>query len=112
VATFVKNVLRKENVTVNGDGQQTRDLIYVKDAVQGVIKAMESSSNSAEIFLLSTNTETSVNKVLGVIEDLVRVKANVVHSDFLKGDIMRMKYSCAKARRILGLTLHILWNKG
>jgi len=102
VATFVKNVLRKEMVTVNGDGQQTRDLLYVKDAVQGVIKAMESSSNSAEIFLLSTNTETSVNKVLRVIEDLVRVKANVVHSDFLKGDIMRMRYNYAKAQRILG----------
>jgi UDP-glucuronate decarboxylase len=102
VATFVKNVLRREMVTVNGDGQQTRDLLYVKDAVQGVIKAMDSSSNSAEIFLLSTNTETSVNKVLRVIEDLVRVKANVVHSDFLKGDIMRMRYNYAKAQRILG----------
>jgi nucleoside-diphosphate-sugar epimerase len=102
VATFVKNVLRKENVTVNGDGQQTRDLLYVKDAVQGVIKAMESSSNSAEIFLLSTNTETSVNKVLRVIEDIVRIKANVVHSDFLKGDIMRMRYNYTKAQRILG----------
>jgi len=102
VATFVKNVLRKENVIINGDGQQTRDLLYVKDAVQGVIKAMQSSSNSADVFLLSTNTETSVNKVLGVIEDLVRVKANVVHSDLLKGDIMRMKYNYAKARRILG----------
>jgi UDP-glucuronate decarboxylase len=104
VATFVKNVLKKEKVTVNGDGQQTRDLLYVKDAVQGVIKAMESSSNSAEIFLLSTNTETSVNKVLKVIEDLVRVKANVVHSDFLKGDIMRMRYNYAKAQRILGFS--------
>ena len=102
VATFVKNVLRKENVTVNGDGLQTRDLLYVKDAVQGVIKAMESSSNSAEIFLLSTNTETSVNKVLRVIEDIVRIKANVVHSDFLKGDIMRMRYNYTKAQRILG----------
>ena len=102
VATFVKNVLRKENVTVNGDGQQTRDLIYVKDAVQGVIKAMEGSSNSAEIFLLSTNTETSVNKVLHVVEDLVRVKANVIHSDFLKGDIKRMRYNYAKAQRTLG----------
>ncbi len=102
VATFVKNVLRKENVIINGDGQQTRDLLYVKDAVQGVIKAMEGSTNSADVFLLSTNTETSVNKVLGVIEDLVRVKAKVVHSDFLKGDIMRMKYSYTKARRILG----------
>ena len=98
VATFVKNVLGHENVTINGDGMQTRDLLYVKDAVQGVIKAMESSSNSAEIFLLSTNTETSVNKVLESIENIVGAKANVIHSDFLKGDIMRMRYSYSKAK--------------
>ena len=36
------------------------------------------------------------------IEDLVRVKANVIHSDFLKGDIMRMRYNYAKAQRTLG----------
>jgi UDP-glucose 4-epimerase len=102
VATFVKNVVRNEKVTVNGDGLQTRDLLYVKDAVQGVIKAMESSSNSAEIFLLSTNTETSVNKVLKSIENIVGTKANVIHSDFLKGDIMRMRYSYSKAKNNFG----------
>ena len=102
VATFVKNVLGNENVTINGDGQQTRDLLYVKDAVQGVIKAMESSSNSADVFLLSTNTETSVNKVLKSIENIVGNKANVIHSDFLKGDIMRMRYDYSKAKNNFG----------
>ena len=52
-----------------------RDLLYVKDAVQGVIKAMESSSNSADVFLLSTNTETSVNKVLKSIENIVEYQS-------------------------------------
>ena len=112
VATFVKNVVRNENVTVNGDGLQTRDLLYVKDAVQGVRKAMESSSNSAEIFLLSTNTETSVNKVLKSIENIVGTKANVIHSDFLKGDIMRMRYSYSKAKNNFGFEPSYSLEKG
>jgi UDP-glucuronate decarboxylase len=112
VATFVKNVLGNENVTINGDGQQTRDLLYVKDAVQGVIKAMESSSNSADVFLLSTNTETSVNKVLKSIENIVDTKANVIHSDFLKGDIMRMRYSYSKAKNNFGFEPNYSLEKG
>ena len=102
VATFVKNVLEKKEVVINGDGNQTRDLIYVKDAVQGVIKAMESKSNSAEIFLLSTNTETSVNQVLNIVQDISGLDATVVHSSFLKGDIMRMRYNYNKAKQTIG----------
>ena len=96
------SLLDGEKVIINGDGHQTRDLLYVKDGVYGVIKAMESSSDSSEIFLLSTNTETSVNKVLNTIEEIVGVKANIVHSDFLKGDIMRMRYDYSKAKNSIG----------
>ena len=39
VATFVKNVINNENVKINGDGEQTRDLIYVKDAVPRCTKS-------------------------------------------------------------------------
>lgn len=102
VATFVKNVLNNEDVIINGDGEQTRDLIYVKDAIQGVIKAMESSVNNAEIFLLSTNKETSVNQVLHIVEDIVGHKATIKHSEPLKGDIRRMRYDYSKAKNKLG----------
>jgi UDP-glucose 4-epimerase len=102
VATLVKNVLNNEDVIINGDGEQTRDLIYVKDAIQGVIKAMESSVNNAEIFLLSTNKETSVNQVLHIVEDIVGRKARINHSESLQGDIRRMKYDFSKARNKLG----------
>ena len=102
VATFVKKIVNNEEVTINGDGEQTRDLIYVKDAVQGVIKAMNSSNDNANIFLLSTKTETSVNDVLHLIEDIVGLKAKIRKTDPLKGDIKRMKYDYNKAKEKLG----------
>ncbi len=102
VATFVKKIVNNEEVTINGDGKQTRDLIYVKDAVQGVIKAMNSSNDNANIFLLSTKTETSVNDVLHLIEDIVGLKAKIRKTDPLKGDIRRMKYDYNKAKENLG----------
>lgn len=102
VATLTKNILNNEEVTINGDGEQTRDLIYVKDAVQGVIKAMESSVSDADTFLISTNTETSVNQVLHTIEELTGKKANVRYGPPLKGDIRRMRYSYDKAKRAFG----------
>jgi len=102
VATFVKKIVNNEEVTINGDGKQTRDLIYVKDAVQGVIKAINSSNDNANIFLLSTKTETSVNDVLHLIEDIVGLKAKIRKTDPLKGDIRRMKYDYNKAKEKLG----------
>ena len=102
VATFVKNLVNNEEVEINGDGNLTRDLIYVKDGVQGVIKAMGSSEESADIFLLSNNMETSVNEILHTTEDIVGVKARNKHTDPLKGDIRRMRYDNSKAKQKLG----------
>jgi nucleoside-diphosphate-sugar epimerase len=102
VATFVKNVVNNENVKINGDGEQTRDLIYVKDAVQGVLRAMDSSEDNANIFLLSTNTETSVKQVLHLVEEITGKKANVSYDAPLKGDIKRMRYDYSKAKEYLG----------
>lgn len=102
VATFVKNVLNGEEVVINGDGDQTRDLLYVADAVQGVIKAMNSHVNDADIFLISTNKETSVNQTLKHVQEITGLKARVKHSEALKGDIRRMKYDYSKAKKMLG----------
>jgi nucleoside-diphosphate-sugar epimerase len=102
VATFVKNALNDEEVIINGDGEQTRDLIYVEDAVQGVMKAMNSKIDNADIFLISTNVETSVKEVLRQVEDITGLKPRVKHTEPLKGDIRRMKYDYSKAKDKLG----------
>lgn len=102
VATFVKNVVHGEEVVINGDGEQTRDLIYVADAVQGVIKAMNSNVEDGDIFLISTNTETSVNQVLDYVQAIAGLKARIRNTEPLKGDIRKMKYDFSKAKKKLG----------
>jgi len=102
VTTLAKNMVNDEQVVIDGDGKQTRDLVYVKDVVRGIIKAMDSSIDNADIFLLSTNKETSVNQVLHAVEDIVGKKANPLYGPPLKGDIRRMRYSYTKAKSKLG----------
>ena len=102
VATLVKNVVHGEEVVINGDGKQTRDLIYVKDAVQGVTKAMKSNVQNADVFLLGTDIETSALDVLNMVQDIAGKKAKVRHTDPLKGDIRRMRYTYKKANEGFG----------
>jgi len=112
VATFVKNVVNNEEVNINGDGEQTRDLIYVKDAVQGVIKAMNSSIDNGDVFLISTNTETSVNEVIHLVEDVVGLKVTIKKTPPLKGDIQRMRYDYTKAKENLSFEPKFSTRKG
>jgi UDP-glucuronate decarboxylase len=98
VTTLMKNVISGQDVIINGDGEQTRDLIYVKDVIQGLTKAMDSSISDADIFLLSTNQETSVNQVLHFVEEIVGKKAKLKYSEPLIGDIKRMQYDYSKAK--------------
>lgn len=103
VATLLKNVTQGETVTINGDGQQTRDLLYVKDAVHGVRKAMDSEIHTGDVMLLSTDTEHSVHQVLDVVERAtLRIATKTQYTPPLKGDIRRMRYSYRKASELIG----------
>ncbi len=103
VSTFLKNIVNDEPIIINGDGEQTRDLLYVKDAVQALVKAMNSDSNNADIFLISTNTETSVIDVWAeIVRALDKPYSNARMMEPLKGDIRRMKINYSKAHKVLG----------
>lgn len=102
VATMLREVLGKRKAIVGGDGNQTRDLIYVLDAVQGVIKAMDSASDNASVHILSTNIETSVNDVLKAIIDLTGINPDVEHVAPIPAEIRRVRLDYSKAKQALG----------
>jgi UDP-glucose 4-epimerase len=101
VATFVEYLLAGKSPVVFGDGEQTRDLIYVKDVADGLVKAFESKEADGEIFNLSTGVETSVNSLLNQIMTTTGKKVVPSRGPPSVGDIRRMCYSNEKARRIL-----------
>lgn len=101
VAAYMKQVMAGERLIVYGDGEQTRDFVFVGDLVDGIAQAL-ASGLSGEVFHLGTGVETSVN---GLVEAVQTVfpdhEIEVEHRPERKGEISRNYSDIAKARRLL-----------
>lgn len=99
VAVFLERIKKGIPLNIHGNGEQTRDFIYVKDVIQANIAAMEKGHQ--ETIQVSTAQKTSVNdliKMLKQIHDTI-IETNYTHAR--TGDI---KHSCLdnnKASRLL-----------
>jgi UDP-glucose 4-epimerase len=103
IPEFATKLLKGEAPTIDGDGSQTRDFLYVKDAVDGVIRAMESNrpeANRGEMFILGTNAETSIKELYSTISSLLG--KNIKHKSGPRKpeEIARMRYDYSKAQSI------------
>jgi UDP-glucose 4-epimerase len=105
IPEFATKLLRGEAPNIDGNGKQTRDLLYVQDAVAGVVQAMESKApeaNSGGVFILGTNRETSINEVYRLISKQLTVNAQPKYGPAKAEDIMRMRYDYTKAKSTFG----------
>lgn len=102
IPEFATKVLRGESSVIYWDGEQTRDLIYVKDVVQGLAKAFASESTADEVFILGTNVETSVNRIYQIVCQALGKQIEPTRAGKVAGDIRRMKLSFKKAERTFG----------
>jgi len=97
---FMGQALRGENLTVFGDGSQTRSFCYVSDLVDGIYKLLLSDyhlpvniGNPVEISLLEFANE---------IIQLTGAKSKLIHLDLPKDDPKQRKPDITKAKAILG----------
>jgi len=102
IATMVEKIVKNQTPQIQWDGNQTRDLIYVKDVVNCLIKGSESNDQGGEMFLLSTNKETSVNDVFDTICNITGNRPNPEYQEKNPGDLRRMILSYEKAKNAFG----------
>jgi len=102
IPNLVEKIENNRTPIIQWDGEQTRDLIYVKDVVNCLILGAESSDHAGEMFLLSTNIETSVNVALKTICEVTGKSASPIYEEKLPGDLRRMVLSYDKAKSAFG----------
>ena len=100
VAIFTYRIVRGLGVTIDGSGEQTRDLVYVGDVARANVLAL--TAGDGEILNVSMGVETSVNRLLAAIEEAVGRRAEVRHGPPRPGDIVRSVLANGRARRVLG----------
>lgn len=99
ISIFMDKVLREETLTIFGDGEQTRDYIYVKDVARANLAAIE--RGEGEVLNIGTGMRVSLNEVVQYFDEIVGFKSQVVYGDERPGDIKHSFYDISKARQVL-----------
>jgi UDP-glucose 4-epimerase len=100
VAIFADRLLRGEPVTVFGDGEQTRDFIYVDDVVDAFVRA--ASRGGGLLLNIGTGQELSVNELARVMGEVAGSKAPPVYAPARPGELNRSALDPGRAEIHLG----------
>jgi UDP-glucose 4-epimerase len=102
ISVFTRAALVGEALTVNGDGEQTRDFVYVEDVVKAVLSALDSPTARGEAINIGTGQATTVNALAGEILSIAGSTSAVRHGPPRTGDITHSVAKVDKAKALLG----------
>jgi UDP-glucose 4-epimerase len=100
VAIFVSKMLAGETPTINGDGNQTRDYVFVDDVVHSFALAAE--RGSGRMVNIGTGLETSVNAVYRMLAELTGFGGQPAEGPLPPGELRRSCLDNTLAAEILG----------
>lgn len=100
VAIFADRLCHGEAPVVYGDGNQTRDFVYVKDVAQANVLAI--NNGGGEILNISTGKQVSVNKLFLLLTKLMQWKGEVTYAPLRSGDIYASCLDNSRACTVLG----------
>jgi UDP-glucose 4-epimerase len=94
VSIFIDRLLKGEDLLVFGDGEQTRDFIYVKDVVNANVLAME--KNLSDVFNVGTGKGISVNALAKMLLKLTNKKSKIIYGNAIAGELLRNSLDASK----------------
>lgn len=102
ISNFVVQALAGEDITVYGDGRQTRSFCYVDDLIDGLVRLMDSPSDFAGPVNLGMAAESAILDIAEKIIDLTGSKSKVVYKPLPHDDPARRRPDISLARERLG----------
>ena len=99
VTNFISQAISGEDITIYGNGNQTRSFCFVDDTVLGIIKAME--SDSSEVFNIGNPNEITILQLAEKIISLTNSKSSIKFVELPEDDPMQRKPDITKANKKL-----------
>ena len=99
VTNFISQAISGEDITIYGNGDQTRSFCFVDDTVLGIIKAME--SDSSEVFNIGNPNEITILQLAEKVISLTNSKSGIKFVQLPEDDPMQRKPDITKANKKL-----------
>ena len=112
ISNFVNQALFNENITIYGEGKQTRSFCYIDDTLDFILKLMSFDKKIPFPINVGNPVEISVLDVANIIKNTVNTKSSIVFMDAMKDDPQKRKPNINKAKEILNWEPKIDFNVG
>jgi nucleoside-diphosphate-sugar epimerase len=113
ISIFINRILKNMPPMINGDGEQTRDFVYINDVVEANMLAMNSQNGAGEVFNIATGKNISINQVAETLKHIMnREDLGNIHSEPRPTDIKHGYANIDKAKEILGYEPQFSIEKG
>ena len=86
IPRFIKTLMRNEKPIIYGDGEQTRDFVFVKDVVNANILSMETKKLGHLRLNIASGKQTSINSLLVLLNKIMKKDITPIHKNSQPGD--------------------------
>lgn len=103
IAKFCRQIQARQELTVYGDGEQTRDFLFVEDLCQAILRATQVELPFGRPIQLGTGRETTINALVQLLRQVVGEEhfPRVVYAPARSGEVQRNFVNISKARKYL-----------
>jgi UDP-glucose 4-epimerase len=103
VPIVVRKVLTGEPIEIFGDGEQTRDLVFVRDTAEYVLRVHDAEAARGQVLNVATGEETSMNELVRRLLVILGAPDHpIVHTDPRPGDVRRHIADVSALKAVLG----------
>ena len=102
VSNFIMQALRGEDITIYGDGSQTRSFCYVDDLIEGFLRLMASPKDVTGPINIGNPGEFTIRELAEAVVEIIGSKSKISYLPLPQDDPMRRRPNIEKAKEVLG----------
>ena len=113
IAKFIRSMLEGHVPTIFGDGDQTRDFVYVEDVAAANLAAMDTELEElGAVINVGSGVSVSLNQLFGAIAEALGLDQTPLYGPERAGDVRHSLADVGQATRLLGFRAGITWREG
>ena len=112
ISIFANKMSQGQLPFIYGDGEQTRDFVFVKDVVRANLLATQIHEAAGQVFNIGTGNPISINTLFNLVADIFAVDGSPHHHPARSGDIRYSHADAGHANHVMGWSAQVGFNEG
>ncbi len=113
IPIIMKKIQKQEAIKIFGDGEQTRDFLFVKETARATLKLSQDTRALGKVVNIASGKETSINDLVNIMLQIMGLEDySIIHTDPRPGDVRRHCGGIALAQELIGFKPEISLEAG